>query len=247
MKTLDIKQKLTDMGVDLDTVVMGDFDYIGKFTAERNRRPDEPNYKKYGTFFRANYERGILVYNLIRQYELTSVLEVGFGRGYVAFCAAKAFHDAGIQGQVTTIDLVIDEKFIQALQQVFPQDWFKYLRFAKGPSQQILPQLNQQFELIYIDGDHSYEGTKSDWEQTKGKFTKFMLFDDYHLPSKNDPGIQCSKLIDEIDEASVGCDGKELILMDRLMFRDDRGETPLDYGQVLLTKSGTSRIVRDDW
>lgn len=241
MRTVFIKNKLEEMGVALDSITMGDFDYIGEYTAKRDRKPGDPNYKKYGSYYRSNYERGILIYYLIRQFNLTSMLEIGFGRGYATFCAARAFHDAGIAGKVTTIDPALDDKFLQMLQQVFPQDWFKYVQFARGTSQQILPQIQETFDLVYIDGDHSYPGTKHDWEKTKDKYNKFMLFDDYHMPTKDDPGIKCSQAIDEIDDPS-----KELIIMDRRMFFDDRqfGDMQIDYGQVLLTKPG---VGRDDW
>jgi hypothetical protein len=243
VKHIHIKQKLEEMGVAVDGITMGDFDYIGEFTAKRDRKPDDPNYKKYGAFYRANYERGILIYHLIRQYNLTSMLEIGFGRGYATFCAARAFYDAGIQGKIVTIDPNLDENYIKALQTVFPKEWFSSITFSKGLSRDVLPKVEGQFDLVYIDGDHSYVGTKSDWEMTKDKFSKFLLFDDYHLPSKEDKGtIQCSQLIDEVDDPS-----KELIILDRRMFFDDRRFTDeqIDYGQVLLTKPGTSR--RDDW
>ena len=241
MKTVRIDKKLEEMGVALDSITMGDFDYIGEYTAKRDRKPGDPNYKKYGAYYRSNYERGLLIYYLIRQHNLSSMLEIGFGRGYGTFCAARAFHDAGIVGKITTIDPALDERYIQMLQQVFPQEWFKYVQFAKGTSQQILPQINETFDLVYIDGDHSYAGTKHDWEMTKDKYNKFLLFDDYHLPTKDDPGIQCSQLINEVNDPS-----KELIIMDRRMFFDDRRFTDeqIDYGQVLLTKAG---VGRDDW
>ena len=104
----------------------------------------------------------------------------------------------------------------------------------QGTSRNILPSLSEQkFDFVYIDGDHSYEETKFDWENTKNLYNKCLLFDDYHLPSKNDPGIQCQKLIDEIVDSS-----KELIIMDRRIFFDDRQipDDEIDYGQVLLTK-----------
>lgn len=244
MKTIDIKQKLEDMGVSLPSIVMGDFDFIGEYTAKRNRAQNDENYKKYGAFYRSNYERGILVYYLIRTYNLKSMLEIGFGRGYATLCAAKAFWDAGVQGKITTIDPNIDENYLHQLRQIFPAEMFKPIQFVKGTSAQAFSQIEQKYDLVYIDGDHSYEGTKVDWEGCKDRFDKCLLFDDYHLPSKNDPGIQCSKLIDEINEASFGCKEKELILMDRLMFNDDRNLKERDYGQVLLTKEG---VGRDDW
>lgn len=241
VRIVNVKQKLEEMGVALDSIVMGDFDYIGEYTAKRDRKPGDPNYKKYGAYYRSNYERGILIYYLIRQHNLQSFLEIGFGRGYATFCAARAFHDAGISGKIVTVEPNLDEKYLAALQQVFPGDWFKYVQFAKGTSQQVLPHITDHFDLVYIDGDHSYAGTKHDWEKTKDLWDKFLLFDDYHLPSKGDPGIQCSQLINEIDDPS-----KELIIMDRRMFFDDRQFTDeqIDYGQVLLTKPG---VGRDDW
>jgi predicted O-methyltransferase YrrM len=242
MKTIHIKDKLEQMNVAIDGIIMGDFDYIGEFCAKRTRDSSDPNYKKYGAFFRANYERGILIYYLIRQFNLTSMLEIGFGRGYSTFCAARAFHDAGIDGKITTIDPNLNEDYVKTLQQVLPTDWFKYVNFVKGKSQDSLPKIDGKFDLIYIDGDHSYAATKSDWEMTKNRYEKFVLFDDYHMPSKQDKGtIQCSQLIDEIDDPS-----KELIILDRRMFFDDRRFTDeqVDYGQVLLTKPGVNH---DDW
>lgn len=242
MKRIHIKQKLEQIGVDLDAVTMGDFDFIGEFTAKRQRTPGDPNYKNYGAFYRANYERGILIYYLIRQFNLSSVLEIGFGRGYATFCAARAFHDAGTPGKVTSIDPRVDEGHTNALRQVFPDDWFKYVQLCVGTSQTVMPKLEGTFDLIYIDGDHSYAGTKYDWEACRNRYEKFLLFDDYHLPSKEDKGtIQCSQLIDEVDDPS-----KELIVMDRRLFFDDRRFTDeqIDYGQVLLTKPG---VGRDDW
>ena len=63
---------------------------------------------------------------------------------------------------------------------------------------------------------------------------KILLFDDYHLPGKVEKDINCSNLIDQIEDNS-----KELIIMDRRIFFDDRGYTDdeINYGQVLLTKA----------
>lgn len=250
MKTVSIKQKLTEIGVDLDTIVMGDFDYIGEFTAKRDRKPNDPNYKKYGAFYRSNYERGILIYHLIRQFGLTSMLEIGFGRGYATFCAARAFYDAGVIGKITTVDPELNENYVKALRTVFPDDWFRNIEFVKATSQVALPQLHENYDLVYIDGDHSYAGTKHDWEHTKDKCAKFTLMDDYHLPSKNDPGIQCREAIDEIDWKKEKFFEPELIVMDRRMFFDDRqySDEQIAYGQVLLTKNAQEeKAPRDDW
>jgi caffeoyl-CoA O-methyltransferase len=247
VKKLHIKEKLENIGVAVDGIIMGDFDFIGEFTAKRQRSPDDPNYKKYGAFYRSNYERGILIYHLIRQFELTSMLEIGFGRGYATFCAAKAFYDSGKQGKIFTIDPALEERHLRALSQVIPEQLFEYVNFLKGTSTDVIPTIEERFDLVYVDGDHSYRATKNDWNLVREKFDKFVLFDDYLLPTKDDPGIKCNAAIDEINEEAEGCDEKELIIMDRRMFFDDRrfADDQIDYGQVLLTKKGT--CVDGDW
>ena len=52
------------------------------------------------------------------------------------------------------------------------------------------------------------------------------------MPSKKVANIECAKVIDEIDGYN-----KELIIMDRRIFFDDRRipDDEIDYGQVLIT------------
>ncbi len=222
------------MNVQLEDIVMGDFDVIGEYTAKKPRSPDSDYYKKYGCFFRPNYERGILMYYLIRKNEVNSVLEIGFGRGYSAFCMAKAMCDHGIDGKITTVDPSLDKNFLEQLTRVFPKIWFDKIEFMGCTSDTYFEKNpDKKFDLIYIDGDHTYNAVKKDWENSRERYNKFLLFDDYHLPTKQQPEIECSKVIDKIDDKS-----KELIILDRRMFYDDllRKDEDIDYGQVLLTK-----------
>ena len=230
MKRINIKEKLKEIDFDLESVPLGDFDYIGEFTAKKNRDRNHPLYHTTGCFFRPNYERGILIYALISKFKIDSYLEIGFGRGYSALCAAKAMIDSGIDGSVTTVDPNLDEKFLEHISQYFPTTWFQKIKFIKAFSQEVIPNIESNFELIYIDGDHRYEAVKSDWEMLKGRYSKFLLFDDYCQRKQKD--IDCSRVIDDIEDPS-----KELIVMDRRIFLDDRrmSDDEMDYGQVLLT------------
>lgn len=234
MKITYIKEKLQNMGVHLEDIIMGDFDYIGEFTAKKNRHPTSENYKKHGCFFRPNYERGILLYYLIRKYNIESVLEIGFGRGYSSFCMAKAMSDHGIEGKITTVDPNLNEEFLNGLTKVFRKEWFEKINFVKGYSQEFFNDNKEKYDLIFIDGDHRYEAVKTDWESSKDLFNKFILFDDYHLPSKVQKDIEVARVVDDIVN-----DTKELIIGDRRIFHDDR-EIPdekIDYGQMLIQKN----------
>lgn len=247
MKIVHIKEKLKELGVEVDQISLGRFDEIGEFCAKKKRDPNDPNYSKVGAFFRPNYERGILLYYLIRLTGAKKILEIGHGRGYSTFCAAMALHDSGISdGKITTVDVKFDQNLLQGLSQILPQEWFKLVQFVQGPSSEMIPKLEGNFDIVIIDGDHSYEGTKKDWEAVSNRFNKLVIFDDYHLPSKEDPGIQCRKAIDEIDYQSFDCDEPTLTKLDRRIFIDDRGYTDdqIDYGQVILNKKG---IFDDQW
>jgi len=238
MKRIDIREKLEQIGMPFEKLRLGDFDQIGEYTAKKTRSSDSELYKTVGCFFRPNYERGLLIYSLIKKYNLKSFLEIGFGRGYGTFCAAMALQENG-GGKIVTIDPLFGEEstkqHIKRLTNAFPKEWFfsNDIQYIPGFSQSILPSLNEKFDFIYIDGNHTYEATKCDWLNTKGKFNKFLLFDDYHLPTKKQKDIECARVIDEIDDFD-----KELIIMDRRIFFDDRRipDKEIDYGQVLIER-----------
>ena len=69
MKHINIIDKLSEIGVSLDEINLGDFDLIGEYTAKKNRDRSSDLYKTVGCFFRPNYERGILLYYLTRKKE----------------------------------------------------------------------------------------------------------------------------------------------------------------------------------
>lgn len=232
MKKIHIIDKLAELDFPLENLSLGDFDAIGEFTAKKHRDPSSDLYKKVGCFYRPNYERGLLIYSLIRKYKIKSYLEIGFGRGYSTFCAAKAMDEDGIDGKIVTIDPNFDKNHLQNLSKIFPKSWFEKIEFMNAKSEDALPTLGD-FDMIYIDGDHTYDAVKKDWDLCKDKWNKVVLFDDYHLPTKSQKDIDCAKLIDQIED-----DSKELIIMDRRIFLDDRGmkDDEIDYGQVVLTR-----------
>lgn len=234
MNKIHIIDKLKSLGVNVEDITLGDFDYIGEITAKKVRDRNHPLWKTSGAFFRPNYERGILIHYLIKHFNVTSYLEIGFGRGYSSICAARALYEQGVRvkGAVTTIDPNFDKEHIEMLSSFFPQEWLSLIQFIQGYSQSVLSENKQNYDFIYIDGDHRLEAVEADWNLTKDKWNKILLFDDYNLEVNKD--IQCSFVIDKIDDPS-----KELIIMDRRIFVDDRKlpDDQIHYGQVLLSKS----------
>ena len=242
MRIIHVLDKLGKLGVKRGQIVLGDYDVIGRLTAEKIRKRDNPLFKSAGAFFRPNLERGILIDAIIRSHGLSSMLECGFGHGYSATCAARAFDALGNDGSVTSIDVDFDENHLAQMKREFPMTWLKRMTLMQGNSSEVLAELSaagKRYDLIYIDGDHTYEGVKRDWEQCKKMAKRFVLFDDYHLPSKDSgPGIQVAKLVDEIDWEAEGYSQPELIRGDRRIFVDDRGiaDADIDYGQCLVER-----------
>ena len=233
IKKVHIKDKLVALGQPLESLNLGNFDFIGEYTAKKNRSRDSELYRKVGAFFRPNYERGLLIYALIKHFNVKSYVEIGFGRGYSCFCAAYAFSEIG-GGEIITIDPALNREHIQPLANVFPKEWFQMINFYGSDSDSFFKnEARDTYDMIYIDGDHRYEFVKRDWENSRNRYQKVLLFDDYHLPGKTNKDIEVSSLVDSIED-----DTKELVIMDRRVFVDDRGysDDEIDYGQVILTK-----------
>ena len=231
MKEIHIKDKLKQIGMPVEDLSLGDFDQIGHYTAYKSRDRNSEQYKKVGCFFRPNYERGLLIYSLIKKNKLKSYLEIGYGRGYSAMCAALAFSELG-EGRVVTVDPILNQDEINRVASIFGKSFVDHISFVHATSQDYLPSMEETFDMIYIDGDHTVDAVRNDWEHTKDKYNRFLLFDDYHK-KEIQADIECSQVIDEIQDES-----KELIIMDRRIFQDDRNlnDDQINYGQVLLTK-----------
>jgi predicted O-methyltransferase YrrM len=243
-RTLNIKDYFRQHEIDLDQISLGEFDQVGEYTAKRTRDPGSELFKRVGAFFKPNLERAILMTSLAKKHRLSSYLEVGFGRGYSAICMAKAFHEMGNDGKVMVVEPNVDDNFMNAISQVFPQEWLAHIQIARGKSQDILPQLKDSYDIVYIDGDHSKEAVTSDWNNLKDRWSCFCLLDDWHEELDTDPGIQVHEaLADVVQPDGTTC---ELIKMDRRIFPDDRGwsDEQVKYGQLLLTRE-SSLVDRD--
>ncbi len=250
MNKIHIKNFFTENNIDLSQVSLGDFDQIGEYTAKKMRNKGDKLYDSVGAFYRPNYERMILIHELIKRFEIQSYLEIGFGRGASAIAAAKALYEINAKFGVITIDPIFDENHLKMISQIFPKQWIERIQFVKGTSQEMLPYVtkeNQIFDMIYCDGDHRAEATQIDWDLSKDHFSKFYLFDDYHYPDKKETDIECAQVINKIDWEKENCKEPQCIILDRRIFLDDRGYTDqeVNYGQVLFQKNISTTT--NDW
>ena len=98
-----------------------------------------------------------------------SILEIGFRRGNSALMWL-------INSSATLMSLDIDDfsvKSVQLLESQFPNR-FRYLQCDSKSFKS-----EETFDLIFIDGDHSFEGIESDVKMSLQLNPKYLVFDDY--------------------------------------------------------------------
>ena len=182
---------------------------IAKLTALR-RDP-------YGGFFISNYWRGPMLYSLVRKLKPSFILELGTGRGYGAFCMAKALVDGDIDGKLLTVDRTpgdarYDWAYVNQAQEneirnislndfwssFLPASLNERIEFRCGDTastHKMFANLERKFDLVFIDGDHSYYGVALDFLSAHSISARnaVFVFDDYSAAS----GYGIRKLINE--------------------------------------------------
>ena len=90
----------------------------------------------------------------------TNILEVGTYTGYATLCLAEGLAE---NGTIDTLD--IEEELVDFQRKYFDKSpWGSQITQHLGEATTIIPTINIKFDLVFIDGDHSYEGAKKDWE-----------------------------------------------------------------------------------
>jgi len=101
-----------------------------------------------------------ILYALARGIDRCRVLEIGTSDGTSALAFLKAASEVG--GHVTSVD-VADVPIARALIEQYGLS--AHWTFQRGPSERVLPALRDQgaaYDLVLIDGDHSYDGAHAD-------------------------------------------------------------------------------------
>lgn len=102
------------------------------------------------------------------------IFEVGTHFGVSAIAMAAALKDEGLNSKVISVD--IDEKCLQiAKEQIEQVGLSQYVELIHGDSS--VAKCYVGFDVAFIDGDHSYEACKKDFENLKNKTTYILLHD----------------------------------------------------------------------
>lgn len=137
-------------------------------------------------------EVGLILYAMARMMQATATLEIGTGRGYTSIMLGGAALENGglhftIDNSASPETWVDGEEPTIHFQRVCKDLGLeKHVVIMKGDSAKIFWE-EQSFDLIFVDGDHSYQGVKADIEhiEHRVKFGGILAFDDYFL----EPGV----------------------------------------------------------
>ena len=108
-----------------------------------------------------------------------NVLEIGVSDGTSTLAFLKAAYDSGM-GHVTSID-VADVPVAKALIGLF--EMHDRWTFMHGDSKEMLSRLGGHYDVILVDGDHTYEGAQRDFLRAEDLLARggFLLLHDSHL------------------------------------------------------------------
>lgn len=110
------------------------------------------------------------LYFITKMFDCKDVLEIGTGNG----ASTMAFAEAG--ARVNTLDILEKNDIKKILDDVVPNQ----VNFITTNSQDYLP---QSVDIIFIDGDHSYEAVKAELEKFHEYAKKFMILHDITNPA----------------------------------------------------------------
>ena len=118
------------------------------------------------------YIEGRTLYNLVKDNKFTRTLEIGFAMGTSAVWICQAFKDGGLKGTHIAIDPNQTSQYnsigLFVIEKCGLSDFFSMMEY---PSYRALPNILEQvitkklkkFQLIYIDGWHTFDYTLLDF------------------------------------------------------------------------------------
>jgi predicted O-methyltransferase YrrM len=131
---------------------------------------------------------GLYIYDLVRQTKALRTAEVGFAEGFstMYFLAALKSNGGGVHVAMDPYE--VSEWHGIGLQEVQESGMKDRFRFLNAKSIAGLPALNQEgqpYEIIFIDGDHRFDGAFTDFVLADAICSKggYILMHDFWMPS----------------------------------------------------------------
>ncbi len=125
---------------------------------------------------RQSYQELIMFCEFLINKKIETYLEIGLREGALLHFMIK---EMGLSGYgVTKVKEEINNKYLSDIE--------KIIIFGNSQDEQIIKkvkELNNNYDLIFVDGDHSYKGVKSDYDNYK-TICKWMAFHDIGLNEK---------------------------------------------------------------
>lgn len=253
MQKIDVRGKIRNLGVSLPPVET--FWEMGDMTALRQN--------KKGEFYRANFERGLLLYALVVKFKPRVILEFGTGRGYGALCMARALVEHQLPGTIYSIDKRTPKdrwawqydngsgpkcenlSWEEIWPKYFEASWLKRIECLNGTTADVMATWKvkglPKVDFAFIDGGHDFSSVKHDFysviEVVSPAFQ--ILFDDY----VDKPGFG---IRDFIDKEVAPVFETECVVTDRRWSIPENDPKPMqDYGMVFIDSSTANRPIRD--
>lgn len=146
-----------------------------------------------------NYSKGSIrtgseasvLYALIREAKYRNLIEIGTGPGFGTLYFAQALHDERLEGVLHTIDTNPEtERRVRPVLKNFGLE--RYVRFHLGDSTHVVPALEGSFDFCLIDGLHSFEQAKIDFENVHPKIASggTIAFHDAYPRPASSPGVR---------------------------------------------------------
>jgi len=131
-------------------------------------------------------EEKLFLFSLLRMIEPWSVLEIGVSRGHMTAWLALALYMNG-RGKLTSVDNWSRAHGGEANGPEYAQKRLKelklqnYVEFKKSDSYEYLKeQPDDSFDVVWVDGDHSFEGARKDIDEAMRVAKRLVGVHDTH-------------------------------------------------------------------
>ncbi len=127
-------------------------DYIKKHSSEENPLLNkiyrETHIRYLNPRMVCGHIQGLFLTFLSRMIRPLKILEIGTFTGYSTICLAQ-----GLPSNGTLYTIEIDDEMAEVANKYFDESGIKQINLIIGNAIEIIPSLNEQFDLIYIDGE----------------------------------------------------------------------------------------------